>query len=229
MKMMIVTVLLAGIVPRGCLGSGHFLSASIASPLRELARGAFLASWPVTKQPALKHLKDESMQLINEVDDDDCAKKFLCELARKKGPLNWDEELLLKNYDAKVDYASMSLFFNIAVKVGKDKERKCSDVYPRCLMSLKEMLNILRRQGISFEIPGDERDCQVYFLWKKKDKKIKKAIVSSEEKSDLDEKKEVDIDEKKDSDIDEKIETDKDEKKEVDIEEKKEGDKEKVA
>ena len=40
------------------------------------------------------------------------------------------------------------------------------------------MLKILRRQGISFEIPGEERDCQVYFLWKKKDKReaeIKKS------------------------------------------------------
>ena len=37
------------------------------------------------------------------------------------------------------------------------------------------MLEILRRQGIAFDIPGEERDCQVYFLWKKKDKK-KKAL-----------------------------------------------------
>jgi len=35
-------------------------------------------------------------------------------------------------------------------------------------MALPEMLKILRRQGISFEIPGEEKDCQVYFLWKKK-------------------------------------------------------------
>ena len=37
------------------------------------------------------------------------------------------------------------------------------------------MLKILRRQGISFEIPGEERDCQVYFLWKKKSKRAESA------------------------------------------------------
>ena len=57
------------------------------------------------------------------------------------------------------------------IQVGKDGERECFEVYPRCYLDLHEMLKILRRQGISFEIPGEERDCQVYFLWKKKDKR----------------------------------------------------------
>jgi hypothetical protein len=60
-------------------------------------------------------------------------------------------------------------------QVGKDGERECYDVYPRCILDVSEMLEILRRQGISFEIPGEERDCQVYFLWKKKDKRIETA------------------------------------------------------
>jgi len=138
--------------------------------MRELARGAFINSWPVTDRPELQHLKTESLEDANFHDTDDCAKKLLCQLARKEG-LEWDEELLINYYDKPVNYGADSLFFNIAVKVGKDGERECFEVYPRCFLDLHEMLKILRRQGISFEIPGEERDCQVYFLWKKKDKK----------------------------------------------------------
>ena len=78
-----------------------------------------------------------------------------------------------------MDYSISNNNCNIAkifdVQVGKDGDRECVDVYPRCILDLPEMLEILRRQGISFDIPGEERDCQIYFLWKKKDKK-KKSI-----------------------------------------------------
>ena len=67
------------------------------------------------------------------------------------------------------------------MQVGKDGERECVDVYPRCILDLSEMLEILRRQGISFDIPGEERDCQIYFLWKKKDKKKKSLNPSTED------------------------------------------------
>ena len=70
-------------------------------------------------------------------------------------------------------------------QVGKDGERECIDVYPRCILDLSELLEILRRQGISFDIQGEERDCQIYFLWKKKDKK-KKSIIPSNENIKLD-------------------------------------------
>jgi len=150
----------------GIVVTGEYFAPN--SPLRELARGAFLNSWPVSK--GLFDLKKESLLLANKADADDCGKRLLCELAgKRKEELSWDEELMLEYYEAsRVDYTSDSLFFNIAVKVGREKERSCTDVYPRCLMALPEMLKILRRQGISFEIPGEEKDCQVYFLWKKK-------------------------------------------------------------
>jgi len=149
--------------------SGLGFSAPNAA-MRELAKGAFINSWPVTNKPELQHLKTESLKDANFHDTDDCAKKLLCQLAKKEG-LEWDEELLINYYDEPVNYGADSLFFNIAVKVGKDGERECFEVYPRCYLDLHEMLKILRRQGISFEIPGEERDCQVYFLWKKKDKR----------------------------------------------------------
>merc|ERR1712126_194660 len=148
--------------------------------LRELARGAFLNSWPVTNIQELQYLKTESLHGANYQDTDDCAKKLLCELTKKQ-ELEWDEELLLQYYDEPVNYGSDSLFFNIAVKVGKDGERECIDVYPRCILDLPEMLAIMRRQGFSFDIPGEERDCQVYFLWKKKDKKKKLPAPASDD------------------------------------------------
>ena len=46
------------------------------------------------------------------------------------------------------------------------------------------MLAILRRQGFSFDIPGKERDCQVYFLWKKKEKKKKVVVADSDDPQD---------------------------------------------
>ena len=46
------------------------------------------------------------------------------------------------------------------------------EVYPKCFLDLPDMLKIMRRKGISFEIPGEERDCQVYFLWKKKEHSV---------------------------------------------------------
>ena len=67
------------------------------------------------------------------------------------------------------------------MQVGKDGERECVDVYPRCILDLSEMLEILRRQGISFDIPGEERDCQIYLLWKKKDKKKESLNPSTED------------------------------------------------
>jgi len=145
------------------------------SPLRELARGAFLASWPVTNVPELEDIKEESLMMANRADAEDCAKRLLCEIARKElylpdsgDLLEWDEMLLLDYYRAnRIDYTSKSLFFNIAVKVGQEGQ-KCNEVYPRCILALPELLRILRRQGISFDIPGKDRDCQVYFLWKKK-------------------------------------------------------------
>merc|ERR1712106_950305 len=133
----------------------------------------------------------DSLKEANFQDTDDCAKKLLCELAGKED-LNWDEELLINYYDKPVNYGSDSLFFNIAVKVGKDGERECYAVYPRCFLDLPEMLKILRRQGISFEIPGEERDCQIYFLWKKKSKRTETAkkkskdLLSNEDKSEAD-------------------------------------------
>eukprot|EP00092_Neocalanus_flemingeri_P032666 GFUD01035531.1.p1 GENE.GFUD01035531.1~~GFUD01035531.1.p1 ORF type:complete len:220 (-),score=55.34 GFUD01035531.1:73-732(-) len=160
------------------LGISSFSAPNAA--LRELAKGAFLNSWPVTNKPALQHLRTETLKDANYHDTDDCAKKLLCDLSRKEG-LNWDEDLLINYYDKPVNYGSDSLFFNIAVKVGKDGERECYEVYPRCFLDLPEMLKILRRQGISFEIPGEDRDCQVYFLWKKKDKRAELARKKAEE------------------------------------------------
>ena len=77
-------------------------------------------------------------------------------------------------------------------QVGKDGERECIDVYPRCILYLPEMLEILRRQGISFDIPGEERDCQIYFLWKKKDKKKKLLDLVKEETAASSDEKEFD-------------------------------------
>jgi len=151
--------------------------------LRQLARGAFLNSWHVTNNQELQYLKTESLQDANYHDTDDCAKKLLCELTKKQD-VEWDENLLLEYYDKPVNYGSDSLFFNIAVKVGKDGERECIDVYPRCILDLPEMLAILRRQGFSFDIPGKERDCQVYFLWKKKEKKKKVVVADSDDSQD---------------------------------------------
>merc|ERR1711971_201727 len=150
------------------------------SPLRELARGAFLASWPVTNVPELEDIKEESLMMANKADAEDCAKRLLCEIARKEDQLEWDENLLMDYYRAnRIDYTSKSLFFNIAVKVGQEGQ-KCNEVYPRCILGLPELLRILRRQGISFDIPGQDRDCQVYFLWKKKKPAPSENEVSSD-------------------------------------------------
>ena len=56
------------------------------------------------------------------------------------------------------------------MKVGKDGERDCQDAYPSCFLKLPEMLKLIRRQGISFELPADELECQVYVVWRKKDR-----------------------------------------------------------
>jgi len=152
----------------GVAAGGLHGSFSSNSPIRELARGAFLASWPVTNVPELEDIREESLMMSNKADAEDCGKRLLCEIARKEGKLEWDEKLLMEYYRAnRIDYTSKSLFFNIAVKVGQEGQ-KCNEVYPRCILALPELLRILRRQGISFDIPGKDRDCQVYFLWKKK-------------------------------------------------------------
>lgn len=175
MLSLVHTLCVLGWVLSGLLSGAQAEIFAPNSPFRELARGAFLHSWRAAVQsvPELANLKQDSLMLANRADADDCGKKLLCELARKERngeePMSWDEKLMLDYYEAtQVDYSSDSLFFNIAVKVGKEQDRACDQVYPRCLISLPEMLKILHRQGISFEIPGQDRDCQVYFLWKKK-------------------------------------------------------------
>lgn len=137
------------------------------TPLSELVRGAFINYWPLLNRPDLQHLRSGSLKAANFQDTDDCAKKLLCELSRKKDR-TWDEDLVYTYYDQPVDYMSDSLFFNIAVQVGKDGERDCQDAYPKCFLKLPEMLKLIRRQGISFELPADELECQVYVVWKKK-------------------------------------------------------------
>merc|ERR1719234_2610496 len=164
----------------GGVGGSLHGSFTSNSPLRELARGAFLASWPVTNVPELEDIKEESLMMANKADAEDCAKRLLCEIARKEEQLEWDENLLMDYYRAsRIDYTSKSLFFNIAVKVGQEGQ-KCNEVYPRCILGLPELLRILRRQGISFDIPGQDRDCQVYFLWKKKKPAPSENEVSSD-------------------------------------------------
>merc|ERR1719234_2910349 len=182
-------------------GVGGSLHGSLTSnsPLRELARGAFLASWPVTNVPELEDIKEESLMMANKADAEDCAKRLLCEIARKEDQLEWDETLLMDYYRAnRIDYTSKSLFFNIAVKVGQEGQ-KCNEVYPRCILGLPELLRILRRQGISFDIPGQDRDCQVYFLWKKKKPAPSENEVSSDTSTADGRRSEVDPEENEDS------------------------------
>merc|ERR1719209_2560320 len=165
---MVMFMILFSFYVGGFAAGGLHGSFSSNSPIREHARGAFLASWPVTNVPELEDLREESLMMSNKADAEDCGKRLLCEIARKEGQLEWDEKLLLNYYRAnRIDYTSKSLFFNIAVKVGQEGQN-CNEVYPRCILGLPELLRILRRQGISFDIPGKDRDCQVYFLWKKK-------------------------------------------------------------
>jgi len=151
-------------------GVEHALSSYSPSnvALRELATSAFIYSWPVGQISELQELKTRVVKDAIFHDSEDCAKKLLCGLAGRDPPLQWDEELLLNYYNQRVDYSSDTLFFNIAVKVGKDGFRSCTEVYPRCLLDLETLLGMLRRQHISFHIPGQQRDCEVFLLWTKK-------------------------------------------------------------
>jgi len=152
----------------GVSGRGHehkLHSSQPSSPLREMMRGAILDSWPIFQNQ--KRNKDDALLLANELDVESCAKKFLCELAKTKGELEWDEELVLKQFTKKVDWTSSSLFFNIAVKLGNEDKRTCSTIYPMCSLSKEDMTDVFRRQGISFTIPGKDRNCMFYLLWKK--------------------------------------------------------------
>merc|ERR1719264_830851 len=184
----------------GGVGGSLHGSFTSNSPLRELARGAFLASWPVTNVPELEDIKEESLMMANKADAEDCAKRLLCEIARKEGQLEWDEKLLVNYYRAnRIDYTSKSLFFNIAIKVGQEGQ-KCNEVYPRCILGLPELLRILRRQGISFDIPGKDRDCQVYFLWKKKKPAPSENEVASDANTPGDQSSEEEISSEEDED-----------------------------
>jgi len=149
-------------------GKGHSVFTSLSQPLEGVAKAAFLSAW------GSQYMQDEEERLgevykhINKVDKDSCAKKFLCELARKKGPLDWYEKLIFGHYDKPVVWSAPSVFFNIAVKVGKEDSRSCIEVYPGCVWNLEEMANILKKQGINFHIQGLESDTQVYLLWGQK-------------------------------------------------------------
>merc|ERR1712106_483116 len=147
---------------------------STSTPLAELVRGAFIHSWPLLDRPELQDLKSKALKGADFHDTDDCAKKLLCELAKKRDR-TWDEDLLYRYYDKPVDYVSGSLFFNITIQVGKDGERNCKDVYPNCFLDLSEMLKTIRRQGISFKLPGGYLDCDINITWKKKVTERKKA------------------------------------------------------
>merc|ERR1712106_711757 len=147
---------------------------STNTPLAELVRGAFIHSWPLLDRPELQDLKSKALKGADFHDTDDCAKKLLCELAKKRDR-TWDEDLLYRYYDKPVDYVSGSLFFNIAIQVGKDGERNCKDVYPNCFLDLSEMLKTIRRQGISFKLPVGYLDCDIDISWKKKVTEPKKA------------------------------------------------------
>jgi len=173
------------------------------SAFRELMRAALTSLWDFTSDQILDEVRTESLRAAGFQDTDDCAKKLLCELARKskfdskidslpeipnassfpggafalqKSDLAWDEKLLMRFYHKSLDYDADSLFFNLAVQIGKRGERFCHEVYPNYLMDLEEMRDILRRQGITFDIPGIDRDCQVYLFWKKNEDSSEIAV-----------------------------------------------------
>ena len=72
------------------LGSPLLVEMSVTNSLRELAGGAFLSSWPPPGRrgsPARKLVGNQvemSIKYANNIDQEDCAKKMLCQLAGKR-------------------------------------------------------------------------------------------------------------------------------------------------
>merc|ERR1712168_923113 len=107
----------------------------------------------------MANLVSEYEEFANSVDYDDCGKKMLCILAGKRQhELEWDEEMLVKSYTRRIDYSSPTVQFAVAVQVGSNSPQNCENVYSNCLHTIKELLSLLRDQGISVDIPGTDRD-----------------------------------------------------------------------
>jgi len=137
--------------------------------LTTLMKMALVNALPDLNTDDLQKMELMQFSEMNLIDTDDCGKKMLCELARKE-KLTWDERHLLSYFNNPVNFTSDALFFNIAVQVGKERERECESVYQSCFLNLSEMLKIIRREGISVEVPGDELKLEVNFNWRKKSK-----------------------------------------------------------
>lgn len=159
---------------------GGMVKSEITNSLRELAGGAFLKATPFGDKNLIGKTVDKTFQYVSKLDAEDCGKKLLCGLAGKQGKLTWDEELMLKAFQGSIDYTSPYVQLRVAVEVGRRNVTNCKMVYSRCSLQLHEMTKLLRRQGISFEIPGQEKDCSVYFLWKttgrKKNERVAKNL-----------------------------------------------------
>jgi len=158
----------------------------ITNSLRELAGGAFLKATPFGNKQLIGKTVDRTFHYVSKLDSEDCSKKLLCGLAGKVDKLTWDEELMLQAFQSPIDYTSPYVQLRVAVEVGRKNVTNCKMVYSRCTLELHEMTKVLRRQGISFEIPGAEKDCSVYFLWKttgrKKGERAGKNVPGGEDK-----------------------------------------------
>ncbi|XP_023332580.1 uncharacterized protein LOC111704546 isoform X3 [Eurytemora carolleeae] len=125
---------------------------SASNSIRELAKAAILKSWPFGDKQVMADLISEYEVFANSLDFDDCGKKFLCQMSGKKSEdLEWDEEMM----------------------VGKSSVGNCDAVYSNCLLTQEELVDSLRNQGLSVDIPGADRDCSFYFLWRSKKDDVK--------------------------------------------------------
>lgn len=123
--------------------------------------------------PAIKRLARKALLSSNQEDSSDCTKRLLCELQTREN-LSWDEELLKNAVPSQIDYTSPTLQMNVAVALGKNNPKQCGVVYNRCQYDGGEIMNFLRKSGTSIEIDSDdlEYECNVLFLWTKKNKTI---------------------------------------------------------
>jgi len=164
------------------MSSSKVSAFKLSGSLRFLSKAVFTKaligdSIPIVKSgnelPVSETLAQRALRSANQEDSSDCTKRLLCELQTKQN-LSWDEKLMKNAVPSNIDYSSPTLQMNLAVALGLNNPQQCGVVFNRCQYSGDAIMDFLRKSGTSIEIGSDdsEYECNVLFLWTKKDKTV---------------------------------------------------------
>merc|ERR1719427_1543285 len=127
---------------------------------------------------------------MNDMDQDSCGKKLVCELRSKEASgvsMTVEEKLIAEKFGdgRQVDVSDITVEFDLAAQIGRNMgESRCQQLYNRCELSTDDMVKMIRKEFEDLkEIQKELDDVDVEAEFKKEDEDLTKEF--KEDKLDL--------------------------------------------